>query len=57
MNVLETGISHFGYFGPSTLLVSDLQHVDYLVSALGLMVDYLRLEVHHLVNYNLTYQS
>ena len=53
MNVLETGVPHFGYFGPSTLLVSDLQHVDYLVPALGLVVDDLRLQAHHLVNYNL----
>jgi hypothetical protein len=47
MEALELAVAQFGDFGASSLFVSDLQHVDYLPVALRLVVDDLRLQVHH----------
>lgn len=52
MKILKLTISQFGDFGFATLLVSDLEHIYYFIVELGLVVDYLGLEViHHLFIY------
>lgn len=47
MEILELAVAQFGDLGPPRLLISHLQHVDDLATALRLVVDDLGLQVHH----------
>lgn len=47
MEALEFAVAQLGDLGPSRLLVCHLQHVHDLPAALRLVVDDLRLQVHH----------
>lgn len=58
VDALELAVSQFGDFGPSALLVGDLQHVGDLAVEFRLVVDDLGLQVHHqlLTNQNYIYK-